>query len=292
MKTSTVIKAFFWNIGSDLTDKKIELLSEAITTVSPDIFCIAEGSISKKDCKRIVEGFESNDYSCYYSPLFSERQDLKPSYNYKGFGLKIFVSKSTNVKTPFSFAEQREEGRIVILKVFFKYKLITYVFLHNKSKSGAVDETLDQIDFVSTLNEMITVGKIADDKERVIIMGDFNLEPWDRVLKHKKFLSTSFIQNRNLINQRDSDKKHFFNPLVELIANTNIVNLGGTYYSKNNGWALLDYVLYDTKDGQISYDIITKFKGGSELLKSDTTLKKAFLDHELDHLPIITTINQ
>ena len=149
--------------------------------------------------------------------------------------------------------------------------------------------TLQAQDFINQYQTLL--DKKADDKERVIIMGDFNLEPWDRVLKHKKFLSTSFLENRNIINQRRNDEKHFFNPLVGLIANTKVINLGGTYYGESKGWALLDYVLYDTKDGHISYDIITTFNGGSEILKSDPTLKKAFIAHELDHLPIIATVS-
>ena len=291
MTQQTEFKAVFWNIGEKLDKVKLDLLSEAIIAETPDIFCIAEGSKSKAKCNEIIDVFAKNSYSCYYSPLFSTDKKLKLGYRFQKLGLKVFIRNYTITKGPFSFAEQREKGRIIVLKVFFDSEPITFIFLHNKSKAGAIDETLDQIDFVANLKAMISVGKIADEKDRVIIIGDFNLEPWDRVLKHKKFLSTSFFQNHNTTKQRNSKTdKHFFNPVVELMTKSATVNLGGTYYSDNIGWALLDYALYDTNDGQISYDIITEFKNGSKLLNSDTKIKKAFLNHGLDHLPIVTKI--
>ena len=110
--------------------------------------------------------------------------------------------------------------------------------------------------------------------------------------KHKKYLRTSFFQNHNSIKQRYTDDiKNYFNPIAGLIFETKINNLGGTYYSDSYGWALFDYVLFDTKDSDIFYDIITEFRGGSKLLNSDETIKKSFLNNKLDHLPIITKIN-
>lgn len=294
MKKADEIKIVFWNIGKDLnigedkTDKKLELLSEAINTVNPDIFCIAEGSPSKVACQKIVDTFLNKGYYCYYSPLFSERQDLKPSYGYDEYGLKIFIRDKIILKNQFAFTEQRENGRIVVLKVFFKYIEYVFIFLHNKSKQGETIDTLDQTNNIKAIYEMTRVGKALGEKERIIIMGDFNLDPWDRLLQHKTFLNTSYFNNRNLIMQRNSEKC-FFNPIVDLISTSKTVNLAGTHYG-TKGWALFDYVLYDTKDGPIDFAIITKFKDGSELLNSDPNIKKSFFNHGLDHLPIVTTI--
>lgn len=290
--TSTELKTIFWNIGRDLTSTKLDLIDKIITSNSPDIFCIGEGTVSKINCQKIIDVFDKNNYDCYYSPLFSENKGLKPIYNYKRFGLKIFVSKNVNIKDSFSFAEQRIEGRIVILKIYHNFKPVTYIFLHNKSKGGGDDENLDQINFVGTLKEMITVGKIADNKERVVVIGDFNLEPWDGVLKHEKFLNTSIFPTRNIINQRNCKRdKYFYNPIIEFISNSKTYNLGGTYYSNNKGWALFDFILYDTNEGEVNFSIITKLNNDCELLNSNNRLKKNFLNFKLDHLPIISIIN-
>lgn len=291
MEIAKDIKAIFWNIGNELTDKKLELLSEAISSSKPDIFCIAEGSRSKSNCQRIVDVFLKNEYQAFYTPLFSDQEDLKPSYTYDGWGLKIFISKTTVIKSPFSFTEQRENGRIVVLKTFFNYQEIAFIFLHNKCKEGETHETLDQTDNIKAIYEMISVGKTVSENDRIVIMGDFNLYPWDRLLQHKTYLNTSYFQNRNFILQRN-DEKCYYNPIVDYLSKSETINLGGTYHSNSSGWALFDFILYDTKDnGEINFDIIAKLET-TELLNQATDIKRSFFNHGIDHLPIIITITK
>lgn len=293
------MKALFWNIGKKLTDKKKELISEALATELPDIFCIAEGTTSAEKCQTIVDLLGEHDYTCYYSPLFVRDPALKLDYDYKPQGLKIFYRKDKIVVTPFTFSYQREMGRIIVLKATESYKETTYIFLHNLSKSGNAEVTYNQSDFISNLRGMISIGKITSDTEkvdnmgeRVVIMGDFNLEPWDSILKLKRFLTTSFFQMHNAIHQRKrDDEKYFFNPSVELILNSDVANLGGTFYSDTSGWALYDFVLFDTKDVKATYKILTEFKDGHKLLNYDNTIVNSFLNHELDHLPIVVEID-
>lgn len=295
------IKTLFWNIGNSLSDEKLELISEAIEKIEPDIFCIAEGTISKKNCSDIENAFLSKKYICYYSPLFSENKAYGLGYNYNGLGLKVFRKKELVIDKSFTFTEQREDGRIIILKCYHNFRPITFVFLHNRSKEGVPDETLDQVYFLGKLREMIEISKIGDSKtknteeeeelqNRVVIIGDFNLEPWDRVLKHKKFLSTSFFKSRNHILQRNKSEKHFYNPVVDLLSKSEVSNLNGTYYSDTSGWALFDYVLYDTNDGHVDYEIITEFENGRNLLNKHNDIVKKFLNHDIDHLPILIKI--
>jgi hypothetical protein len=297
------MKALFWNIGATLTDKKLKLISNAITSESPDIFCIAEGSPKKSDCQTIVDTFLKQGYNCYYSPLFSKKPELKLDYtNYEKYGLKIFVKDNKILKEEFSFSYQRMGGRIIVVKTYINFRPTTFIFLHSKSKSGSDETTKEQHAYILKLRDMIDkdVGKITDNKdnseimgskERVIIMGDFNVEPWEKVLNSKYYLTTSFFRNHNSMKQRKNNKDSiYFNPIVEHIFHTKIENLGGTFYSKNHGWALFDFILYDTKDGEISYNILTELKGGTKLLNEATTIKKTFLNEGLDHLPILTEI--
>lgn len=291
------MKTIFWNIG-DSSVKKLELISETIISETPDIFCIAEGSHSKGSCQNLIDEFTKHKYSCYYSPLFSDKVELKLDYGYNAFGLKIFVKDATIPEIPFEFAMQRHEGRIIVLKAFKDYKLTTFIFLHNKSQVG--DPTYKPVPLILSIKEMIKYGKVTvdatskeimGDKERVIIIGDFNIEPWHQILNHKDYLSTAFFVNHNARNKRkNNSEKCYFNPIMELISKTNIENLGGTYYNDNNGWALFDFVLYDSNNGKVTYDILTKLNTGRILLDEDSSLNKAFLKDELDHLPIITKI--
>lgn len=292
------MKALFWNIGADLSKRKIQLISEAIKDQQPDIFCLAEGSSSREKCRQIIDVFTANKFACYYSPLFVEKEELKLDYGYNGYGLKVFIRSEAVLEAPFSFSDQRESGRIIVLKVYQDFKLITFIFLHNRSQVG--DPTLDPLPFIFRIKDMIEVGKITEgpakveglgDSNRVIIIGDFNLEPWDGPLRHKNFLSTSFFPNQYAMNKRHKNgSKHYFNPIVEKIFSSKVPNLGGTFYSESNGWALFDFILYDTEGESIFYDIITKFDGGSQLLNEDMNIKKAFLNDGLDHLPIVVDI--
>lgn len=291
MEEADNIKALFWNIGKNLTDKKIELLNEATLFFKPNIFCIAEGSISKDDCRKIEYIFSNNGYNTFYSPLFSDQAELQPSYSYFSWGLKIFISKGTVIKNAFSFADQRQMGRIVLLKIFFNYKEIAFIFLHNKSKEGETHETLSQTDNIKAIYDMVSVGKTIPQEDRIIIMGDFNLFPWDRLLEHKEFLNTSYFQNRSSILQRH-EEKCYYNPIVDYLSQSKTPNLAGTYHSNKSGWALFDFILYDKKDhGEPQFDIITKFNQ-TILLNPAPEIKKSFFNYGIDHLPIITTITK
>ncbi len=286
------MKILFWNIGKTLSKKKQDLIKEAISEQAPDIFCVAEGSYSIMDCQIIIDIFETNDYFCYYSPLFFQIKNLKLNYKYKRNGLKIFVKDKSILKEAFSFANQRQDGRIIVLKATINLKLTTIIFLHNFSKSGNREVTDDQRKFILSLSDMIEIGQISKDTERIIIIGDFNLEPWENILRHKSYLKTSFIQQHNSINLRKANTtNHYFNPIAEMIFESKIENLGGTYFSDGNGWALFDYCLYETKNTNISYGVITEINGTNKLLNHDTTIDRAFLIEEFDHLPIITQIN-
>lgn len=285
------MKILFWNIGKELTSKKQDLISQAINQQSPDIFCIAEGSFSISDCQTIVDLSEKKGYKCYYSPLFYQNPILKLNYKFKRNGLKIFVKDKSIVEENFSFANQRQDGRIVFLKVRINSKLTTIIFLHNFSKSGNREVTDDQRKFISSLTDMIEIGGISKNTQRTIMIGDFNLEPWDNILRHKSYLRTSFIHKHNSITLRKKNiGNHYFNPIAEMIFQSKIENLGGTYYSTNSGWALFDYCLYDTKSMNVEYKVITEINDKNILLNYDTSIDGNFLNQELDHLPIITEI--
>lgn len=301
------IKAAFWNVGKNLTEKdddgkinhkKVELLNETIKTVNPDIFCIAEGTFSKTDCKLLEKTFSDNGYITFYSPLFPEPKEMQEeadeelSYVSKRYRLKIFYKEGMSLRSEFSFTALRENGRIIVFKVYHKFKLLTFIFIHNKSKEGETEDTLDQTDNIKGIYELISLGKTVGEKERIIIMGDFNLNPWDRLLHHKTHLNTSFFQNKNSILQRFPEKC-FFNPVVELLANSRKLNFAGTHFSTiKKKWGLFDYVLYDTKDVELNFEILTELPSGIELLNSSETVRGDYFNHHLDHFPIVTTITK
>ena len=164
-------------------------------------------------------------------------------------------------------------------------------FIHAPSKNGNPQGTLDQKDFIKSIYEIISVGKSVKETERIVIMGDFNLNPWDELLNHDTHLMTAYLQNKNIINQR-SFQKCFYNPIVEYLSKSSITNLSGTYYSNSFDWGLIDFALYDTRNMEIDFQILTGFAGGSEQLNTSPTIKNKFLNHSLDHLPIAINVTK
>ncbi len=293
------MKVLFWNIGADLTEKKKELLSRVINSESPDIVCLAEGTHSVDNCKDIVSLFRKNKYVCYYSPLFCERKSLKLGYDFIRYGLKVFHKKNITPKTAFKFGDQREGGRAIVFKTFLNYIEYTFVFLHNLSQVNG--PTTESGALIRTISDMLTLGKVSKKtpitidpakESRLIIMGDFNMEPWDKFLKSKRYLFTSFLNKSNALQNRNKNiKGHFFNPILEKIVGSDSDNLIGTFYNEAFGWAMFDFVLYDSNRIKLDFDILTKLSDGYKLLKDDLTIKKAFLHEGIDHLPITISIN-
>ena len=129
---------------------------------------------------------------------------------------------------------------------------------------------------------MLKLGEIEID--RTLIIGDFNLEPWDNILRHPEYINSSFIKVHNDLNLLRNSKA-FFNPISNLIHKS--VEIGGTYFSKRSGWALFDYCLYNTNKMKVDFNIVQGLMGSS-LLSDKYTLKNP--KDAIDHLPILTTV--
>lgn len=296
------MRILFWNIGDTLTSRKQHLLQVAIDKERPDIFCIAEGTSRMDDCNTLIELFARANYWCYYSPLFSQKTELNLDYRaYDPFGLKVFISNELKLKEQFEFSLQRMGGRIILVKTYLDFIPITLILVHIISKKGSRNSTQEQHYYIGKLRDIIDneTGKITDNnvdpenlgiKERILIFGDFNIEPWETVLNDKLYLMTNFFKKRDKIKRRGEAENIFFNPAVELILSNGHENLAGTYYTERNGWAVFDYLLYNTISGDVNYRIISEFDAQHVLLNPDITIKKSFLNDGIDHLPVIAEI--
>lgn len=271
----------FWNIGKRFSEKS-GLLNEILEDIKPDIFCIAEGSDSTKECEKINEIASQLNYKCYYSPIIGqERLNLK----YNKLGLKIFYNSSVSLLVDCGFEHQRENGRIINMKIRFNNKNYLFVFLHNYSKHGGREVTDRQRLFISSINAMFKLSKVSKPNDNIVIVGDFNLEPWDNILRTQGYLQTCFLGKHYEIAARTQNNS-YYNPIIENIIDSKLNNLAGSFYSLRNGWALYDYPLYDRDKTPLKYKIITQ-TSKRKLLNSDDKITKQFLDKDIDHLPII-----
>jgi len=281
------MKILFWNIGKELNDSKLDIVKSVITSNTADIICLAEGSYSKENCKKLDDYFSSINYFCYYSPLFVENKSVLLDYKFERLGLKIYLKDNSILDEDFHFGLQRENGRIISLTINKENKRYIFVFVHNYSKAGNRTITTEQTAFITRLSDMIKFWKIKEKRELLLILGDFNLEPWDNILREKKLLDSFFITKHWNYSQRiDNNTKSFFNPLLENIVYEQNPNLGGTFYKNDSGWALFDYVLVNGNKDTVKYKILTE-----NLLEGNISKTTDFIKHNLDHLPILTEIN-
>lgn len=283
----------FWNLGKEfgLQENKYQLLYKLVKQENVDIACFAEGTQSMDYCNLLVKGMRKCGYTNYYNPNMVKVDKYNLNYPYKSNGLKIFIKNPIILRVPFTFDLQKEMGRIVALDIINNSKVYTIIFLHNFSKNGNRKIDGRQIGFIKSLSEWIHLrGGITQKSDKHFVIGDFNLEPWDYILRKDDYTSiNSFfmekhlnIENRKIKTRRS--RVHYFNPLLEYLIPHNELNLAGTYYSENFGWALFDYVL-SSNDSNYNFDIITSIEN-KQVLEKDTNASSKLIKYGFDHLPI------
>lgn len=276
----------FWNIGKRLSQVKCDLLGKIIDDSNPEIFCIAEGSGSIKKCQDLVNLFSNKGYDCFYNPLFYKAPVVSNEYGWNNLGLKVFIKKNSNYGSTFSFDCQKFDGRILNLNLTFKMKGHSLFFIHNKSKLG---EEFDQRDFIIELSNFIKTKIRTKPKESVIILGDFNIEPWSELLTKKSYINSCFHKKwftyySSKINVLKSIL--YYNPFFELLSNNQNSELIGTFYNRIY-YGLIDYALFSNNIKNYTVDVITKIDTTELLIKKG---KKCFLVYDFDHLPILINL--
>lgn len=276
------MEVIFWNIGESITAQKQKILNEIIHDWNPEVICIAEGTNSITDNINLINGIVG--YDQYVNPLILKNE----GFSFNSNCLKVF----TNTKTfqTFELGFQTRKGRIVMLK---HESGLVLVFLHNNSKEGSNHGNDKQLHFLTWLNVYLTESHDYLNLQDIILMGDFNLEPWDNMIRRNEVFNNYFrVKDLNLSNRINGrTKNNFFNPLLDFVTNHKNINLNGTYYNENYGWALFDYPIYNCNRFKIDFDIITSTKAGTYILSNSKSLKNSFLINGIDHLPIKIKIN-
>ncbi len=279
------MKIIFWNIGKNLSVEKNALIKKLLDHEVPNIVCIAEGSRSQKDCERIEKLFLESRYKIYYSPsIGKEKLEIKFIPN----GLKVFY-KDCLPKEAFDFHHLRVDGRIVRVVLNKEQKRISLVFLHNYSKRGNRESTLNQSLFLNDLKQLVTNEQSNDNN--ILVVGDFNLEPWDNYLRTSDLINSVFISKHLSWAETKNRKSYlFYNPLAENLINDKNSLIGGTFFSKDFGWALYDYPIYNKQSIDLEFKIISKINK-VEFFKKSSAKCDNFEKHDFDHLPILIKLN-
>jgi len=272
----------FWNIGKTLSKDKTISLNEIIDEKDPDFVCIAEGSGSIDKCNDLINIFINKGYSCYYNPLFYKTPLISRQYGWNNLGLKVFVKMSLNFTFTFSFDCQKFDGRILYLPIDIKGKLYSIFFIHNKSQVG---DPFDQRDFIIELSSFIKAKSRNSTLENVVILGDFNIEPWNELISRKDYINSFFHKKwyeYSLKRNSILKTKIYYNPFFDLLISNPNKDMVGTFFNKNF-YSLIDFALFSSEIKNYSIEVITQILSKELLIKKG---KKNLLVSNFDHLPI------
>lgn len=274
---------FYWNINRSITDEKKKWLERITTSELPDILCIAEGPDSIVDCHETVLLITSKGYHTYYSPTFYSENVISNQYEWNRFGLKIFIKSSVRLKSRFAFGNQKLEGRIIYLRFELAGRNYSTFLIHGMSKAG---DEISQHDFIIELSNFIRAKTINKENDGILILGDFNLEPWDDLLKNKKYLYSLFYDKLYKYHSTISSIRVYYNPILDFLQNHSDPNLIGTFYNKKH-ISVLDYPLVSKDVVKFKFNVLTEIEN-TPLMQNNNG--KFLLVNNLDHLPITLKI--
>ncbi len=273
------MRFLFWNINSSISHKKIEWLEKTIDKINPNVLCLAEGPESIHDCNSLLSIIEKKGYRIYYSPTFYNTPVISSQYGWNKFGLKVLVKNDIPIKSRFVFGNQKLEGRIIYLR--FEMNSINYstFLLHGMSKSG---DDIDQNDFISELSKFIMAKTIGKEQDKIVLLGDFNIEPWEELLKKKKYIYSLFYNKSFKYFFDKPIQRIYISPIFDYIQNHPNECLIGTFYNENY-ISILDFPLLSKNFDNYKMDILSEIDGETLIIEKNG---KHLLPDGFDHLPI------
>lgn len=149
--------------------------------------------------------------------------------------------------------------------------------------------------FAERLGEEVRFVRTQQDNNRIAIIGDFNMNPYDTGMNLARGLNAMMAKScakRRHRGYQNEKYEMYYNPMWSLLGD-NSSGPPGTVYDMSNqgpyGWSMLDQVV-------INYSLITRFSGVEILTKAGET---DLLDRNgrpnkkklSDHLPILVTFD-
>lgn len=268
------MKICYWNIGKFPTSARFNKIEQFIVDNDPDVFCLSEGILSIANCNTLETFVNTKGYDTYYLPTFYSGPIINQAYRFNKSGLKVFVKNSLSLS--FGFGDQQLEGRII----FIAYKDYLLFLVHGMSMVG---DDLSRSNFVVELSNFVKTKSLLLNKNKVIIMGDFNIEPWEsELLSNKKYIYSHFYLKKFNLHKNENTSRIYYNPVLEYIQMNSNKYIAGTFYNKTF-ISILDFALISREVLDYDFNIIDQI-GGIDLVTKARV--KYSLKYGFDHLPI------
>ncbi len=284
------LNIIFWNLKKSITPstKMLSLVDDVLLN-EPDVFCVAEGPVSFPNNESLTQHMIDKGYNCFFSP--SLYNSLFPEINTTKilFGLKLFIKKEIISYDSFGLENLQLDGRIIYLRLAHKNTVYSNFFIHGYS---TIIRSSNQSTTVDSLSSFIREKSRKHKSDKIIVIGDFNIEPWEYFLCDSRWISSYFSDKKfNYhvgITKEEIEffnKKIFFNPIIKYIESNPEHHLISTFYN-NEYNSIIDFPLLTNDIVNYEMRIITALNGKT-LFKIAPKSKKVTLDRGIDHLPIL-----
>ncbi|MEH7164405.1 endonuclease/exonuclease/phosphatase family protein [Priestia megaterium] len=285
------LSIFFWNIygsGSQKTKPEdfkhtIKAIRDLTTLHQFDIIILSE--CPDNEVRDLIE---------------LELKKIDDNYkNYSQFGSRLVTYHKIK-----SASEIRDYKLITKFTIPFERKLMI-VGLHLHGRNQGLSD-LDLYDEAATYKKAIMALAVQEETDDIIVVGDFNMDPFERGLVYRKNFNATFLKQvangttpeeetaENLVLEEDPNKyPYFYNPSWHLHGNL-FSNIPGTFYTRTSQnkiiYHMLDQVLVspsliDNFDFE-NFEIISEYIYNEEnisLVSNHGIPKKKLYS---DHLPI------
>ena len=274
----------FWNTKNNVSD---ETLATLIETTDTDVLVLAEYTRLEKSFKKyLLDKQKDRDRFLRYAAskslsLYTLSDETRITVFTKFTQADFYLIHEDKNYSVYSFTKR---GRLSLL----------FGFVHLSSKKYTNEE--DQADEAENLHCQIKKGEQKVQHKNTLIVGDFNMNPFERGMVSAKALNAiSCLKTAQNIkrNRQNKDYLYFYNPSWSLLGDYK--GTPGTYFYSEPHltryyWHLLDQVILrpelDSYFDRDSLDVLTHVGSATLLDKQGRPDKTQFSDH----LPITFTL--
>lgn len=256
-----------------------------------DVLCLCE--VTEEDIEYINDtlNLESLDYAIYNGTLKNGRKKFDLCIIYRVTKLTLL---SSDVISKMQITKKIHAGQEVNFVISETDEPITLYLVHWSSRMYDYPDSPNKIQLGTLLRDAVNDCRETRNVKHVVILGDFNEEPYNKSLTDSLFASRDIAlvktQPRLLYNP-------FWRHMVHgaLHPNNNFESEGcGTYYYKGdqaNRWKTFDQILFSSDFVNGNYWFLNE-------AKTEVFSDKQFIEYiyasksKFDHLPIISVIER
>lgn len=273
------MKVGFWNINNNTGTDICDAVTQFAHSDNIDFLILIESNL---DPSVLLNSLNSNGRSYHFLP---------PTTMSK-FAM-IFTTFST------SFLISRHDSLRITAKEYLSPigENVNFIILHYPSKLHF--DSADQNSYISDTKEFIDYVESKTNNDRSIIIGDFNMNPFQDAMIQSHGLHSTFDRNIALRQDRivkEKTHKFLYNPMWSFFGEFGKGLVNGTYYKSmskpiNLFWNIFDQVLLrpsliTSVFDESTLQIVTQF-GNINLLSRNSIIKGKLSDH----LPIEFELN-